>query len=65
MVIREDRCVGCPPRMCIGRACGQRDVEVMVCDWCGSRLDVEERYTAAGEDLCLSCQIKYDDGEIT
>jgi hypothetical protein len=49
--------------MCIGKACGRRDVEVLVCDWCGSEDSVEERYTAAGEDLCLSCRIKYDEEE--
>ena len=47
--------------MCIGRDCGRRDVEVLVCDWCGSEDGVEERHTAAGEDLCLSCRIKYDE----
>ena len=56
MIRLENQCVGCPPEIgCLGRICPKREVEVLVCDKCGSEYHVEEGVGENGEDLCFSC----------
>lgn len=52
----ENQCVGCPPNMgCMGSACPNRNVEIVICDICGEEIDLDDLYEVDGEDLCESC----------
>ena len=51
-----DECVGCPPeRGCLGEACPNRNIPVLVCDHCGEEPDELYLYDVDGEQLCSEC----------
>lgn len=52
MVIKENRCVGCPDGMfCMGSTCPMVNVSVSYCDHCGGYSSIE----SDGEDFCEEC----------
>ena len=64
MLVTEDLCVGCPPEVgCLGWGCPMRNVDVYVCDRCGSERFVEPGVGRRGEDLCCDCLRKEKEEE--
>ena len=55
MIKTVNECVGCPPEMgCMGSACPNRNVPILVCDECGEEY-VSDLYEFEGQWLCEDC----------
>lgn len=56
MIRFENDCVGCPPELgCLGEACPNQHVPILVCDKCGYEPDELYLYEVDDEQLCEEC----------